>query len=237
MTRTDRPGPHAVLIDLDGTLVDTVEVWRTAYLGLAADLGTELPEEFWPSIAGRSMQGSLQVLGPAATAHDPDQLIERLGELAAEHLREGGGTGWSWLPGAQELLEVLRVASDAPATGLVTSAWHTFADPLLAIALPGRTHIFGAIVCGDDVARPKPAPDAYLLAAELLGVEPTDCLVIEDSPTGVAAAESAGMVVLAVPHAGPVAAAPGRAVRDHLGGITCEDLVALYARLRSGASS
>jgi beta-phosphoglucomutase-like phosphatase (HAD superfamily) len=235
--RIDTRGPHAILIDLDGTLVDTVEVWRTAYLRLAAELGTGLPEGFWPSIAGRSMQGSLQVLGAAATAHDPDRLIERLVDLAAEHLRDGGGSGWSWLPGAQELLEMLWAAPGGPATGLVTSAWHAFTDPLLAIALTGRAHTFGAIVCGDDVAHPKPSPDAYLRAAELLGVAPTDCLVIEDSPTGVAAAESAGMVVLAVPHAGPVAAAPGRAVRDHLGGITREDLVALYARLRSGASS
>ena len=108
-----------------------------------------------------------------------------------------------------------------------------FTVPLLAAALPGRDRRLGAIVCGDDVVRSKPSPDPYLRAAELVGVAPADCLVIEDSPTGVAAAEAAGMVVLAVPHAGPVARAAGRMVRDDLVGLTLEDLGELHARLRS----
>jgi (2Fe-2S) ferredoxin len=88
--------------------------------------------------------------------------------------------------------------------------------PLLAAALGGerRTRHFDAIVCGDDVTDGKPAPDSHLRGRRPARVDPADCLVIEDSPTGVAAAEAAGMVVLAVPHAGPDRAGPGRLVRD-----------------------
>jgi HAD superfamily hydrolase (TIGR01509 family) len=232
-------GPAAVLIDLDGTLVDTVAVWHAAYLRLADELGVTAPDDLWPRVAGRSMRASLAVYGDAVAGHDPDALVARLVDLAAAGLGrpEGPAAGWSWLPGARELLTMLRGADGPrPVTALVTSAWRAFTLPLLAAALgedAGAT--FDALVCGDDVAEGKPAPESHLRAARLLDVRPEDCLVIEDSPTGVAAAEAAGMVVLVVPHAGRVAPAPGRAVRKTLAGLTLTDLAALHARLRSGA--
>jgi HAD superfamily hydrolase (TIGR01509 family) len=58
---------------------------------------------------------------------------------------------------------------------------------------------FDAIVTSDDVAHPKPAPDLYLLACERLGVDPTDALALEDSPSGIAAAKAAGLTCIAVP--------------------------------------
>lgn len=248
-------GLAAVLLDLDGTLVDTVTVWRSAYLQIARELATTLPDDFWPSVAGLSMRGSLAVLGPAAERHDPDVLVARLVAIAARGLDGGpdSGPGWTWLPGAAELLELLwshdplggcgragssRITSPPPRTALVTSAYRSFTTALLDVALHDAAlgGGFGAVVCGDDVARSKPAPDPYARAAELLGVGPHDCLVIEDSPTGVASAEAAGMVVLAVPHAGPIAAKPGRAVREDLVGLTLDDLASIHARLRSGSS-
>jgi HAD superfamily hydrolase (TIGR01509 family) len=249
MTAARTQGPAAVLLDLDGTLVDTVAVWHAAYVRLAAELDVALADGFWPSIAGRGMHASLSVFGSAADAHDPDELVARLVAIAADDLAHGveGGVedgvedGWHWLPGARELLGLLWADTAGPATGLVTSAWRAFTVPLLDAALADaalrqRGREFDAVVCGDDVLRSKPDPDPYLRAAELLGVDPADCLVIEDSPTGVAAAEAAGMVVLAVPHAGPVVAAAGREVRPDLVGLTPADLVVLHARLRSGAA-
>jgi len=224
----------AVLLDLDGTLVDTVAVWHGAYLELAEELGVDAPGDLWPRVAGRSMRASLDVFGVAVAHHDPDRLIARLVAIAAAGL--GPDRGWRWMPGARELLSTLRPEEGPrPAVAVVTSAWRAFALPLLDAALDDPAQALDAIVCGDDVTEGKPRPDAYLRAAALLGVDVTDCLVIEDSPTGVAAAESAGMVTLAVPHAGPIAAAPGRAIHEDLVGLTLADLTALHARLRSRA--
>ena len=233
-------GPDAVLLDLDGTLIDTVDVWRAAYLRLGGELGVALAEDFWPRIAGRSMTASLTVFGAAAAAHGPDRLVARLVQAAADRLALEPPR-WHWLPGARALVTLLggaRFDAGGPMTALVTSAWRAFTVPLLDAALGGAggraaAGAFDAVVNGDDVVRGKPAPDAYLRAAALLGVAPARCLVIEDSPTGVAAAEAAGMVVLAVPHAGPITAAPGRAVRADLEGLTLLEIDALYTRLRS----
>jgi beta-phosphoglucomutase-like phosphatase (HAD superfamily) len=230
MTAPDEDRPFAVLLDLDGTLVDTVDVWRVAYLALATELDVELAPDFWASIAGRSMQDSLTVFGRSDV--DATTSIRRLVDLATLRVTEAEGPGvtpaWRWLPGAQELLLALRAADVS--TALVTSAWRSFLTSLqrvdggLAVSLA---------VCGDEVEHGKPAPDSYLRAAEALDVAPEDCLVIEDSPTGVAAAEAAGMVVLAVPHAGVVVPAPGREVRDSLVGLTVRDLERTAVRLRS----
>jgi beta-phosphoglucomutase-like phosphatase (HAD superfamily) len=71
---------------------------------------------------------------------------------------------------------------------------------------------FDALVCAGDVAATKPDPEPYLLAAKLLGAEPGRCVVLEDSPNGVASAEAAGCRVIAVPSLVPIARAPGRTV-------------------------
>jgi len=241
-------GLSAVLIDLDGTLTDTVDVWRDAYLRLADELGITLPDGFWSQVAGRSMRGSLHVLGDAVTdATTVDALVARLVDLAAIAVaaaHDGARSGWRWLPGARELLVTLRddreAEGDGPATALVTSSGRRFVAALLGSRCRGEgwpEHAIDVTVCDEDVAQGKPAPDGYLRAAELLGVDPCRCLVIEDSAPGAAAAKAAGMVVLAVPRADLIDPAPGRAVRDDLVGLTGADLAALYARLRSGASA
>jgi HAD superfamily hydrolase (TIGR01509 family) len=229
----------AVLVDLDGTLVDTVGIWRSAYLELADELGVTLDPGFWSLIAGRSMLDSLRVFG--ASAAQGDELVARLIDLATVRVSSrgtgveegapehaGSSSAWQWLPGAQTLLRELTAAG-VP-TAIVTSAWRSFVTALQAA--DGGLSITLAI-CGDEVARSKPAPDPYLRAAAALGVAPERCLVIEDSPTGVAAAEAAGMVVIAIPHAGPVTPAPGRAVRPSLAGLDLDELLRLSAALRS----
>ena len=241
----------ALLIDLDGTLVDTVDVWHAAYLVLAEELGVTAPADLWPRVAGRSMRASLDVFGDAIAEGDADAAVARLVAIAADGLGPAGvggagrEAGWRWLPGARELLATLRppVADDGPAVrprvALVTSAWRAFTVPLLEAALGGPEHVaatFDALVCGDDVRDGKPAPESHLRAAALLDADPEACLVIEDSPTGVAAAEAAGMVTLVVPHAGPVAPAVGRELRDDLVGLTLVDLAAMHARLRSSTT-
>ena len=78
---------------------------------------------------------------------------------------------------------------------------------LATLELLGIREHFQAVVTYDDVTHPKPAPDTYLLAAQLLGVEPSRCLVFEDTPLGLQCARNAGMQCVLVP-SGPVIAAP-----------------------------
>jgi HAD superfamily hydrolase (TIGR01509 family) len=128
------------------------------------------------------------------------------------------------MPGAYELLDALR-AERVP-VALVTSSLGEIADAVLKSV--GRDR-FDAVVTADDVTRTKPDPEPYLTAAKLLGVEPVRCVVLEDSPNGVAAATAAGCAVVAVPSLLPIERAPGRRVVSSLTEIRVADLRTLVA--------
>ena len=97
----------------------------------------------------------------------------------------------------------------------------------------GRQY-FSVTVCGDEVPEGKPAPDVYLRAAELLGVTAGDCLAIEDSVTGTAAAEAAGCPVLVVPNEVEVPGSPRRSHASSLTGLGLPQLRQIYADLQLG---
>ena len=120
---------------------------------------------------------------------------------------------------------LLRVAGVPCA--LVTMSYQRFVAPVLA-ALPEGS--FAAVVTGDQVEYGKPHPAPYLQAAQLLGVRAEDCVAIEDSPTGIASAEAAGCIVVAVPHNVPIPPAPGRVLVDSLTEVDVARLDALVRR-------
>jgi beta-phosphoglucomutase-like phosphatase (HAD superfamily) len=99
-----------------------------------------------------------------------------------------------------------RIHGTAP-MAIASGGHHELVDATLAAL--GIAGLFAAVVCAEDYANGKPAPDAFLEAARRLGVAPEDCVVFEDSPTGIAAAEAAGMAHVFVPtglrgRAGPI---------------------------------
>ena len=106
-------------------------------------------------------------------------------------MREIAAGGLHAFPDAVALIKRLTVPM---AVASNSDRWRL--DVVLSSA--GLRHLFEVTVAGDEVPEPKPAPDMYLRAAQILGVDPVDCVVIEDSPTGVAAARAAGMTVVAV---------------------------------------
>jgi HAD superfamily hydrolase (TIGR01509 family) len=211
--------PAAVLFDMDGTLLDSEKVWDVALADLAAWLGGELSDTARRRMVGSSLARSVAILhSDLGIEADPESsgayLTERTAELFAGDL--------VWKPGARQLLHAVHDAG-VPAA-LVTSTHRRLTE--IALDTIGR-EFFTVTVCGDEVRRPKPHPDPYLRAAELLAVDAAHCVAIEDSPLGITAAEAAGCAVLAVPSEVTIEPAKTRTIRTSLSGMTVADLAAM----------
>ncbi|GAA4868676.1 HAD family phosphatase [Saccharopolyspora cebuensis] len=212
--------PAAVLFDMDGTLVDSEKLWTIAMDDFAAANGGALADATRERMVGSNMPRSMRMLlgDLGLPAEETDVVVA--GKWVATRVTELFGEGLEWRPGAREALRAVRAAGLPVA--LVTSTIRSITE--LALDTLGHD-TFDVTVCGDEVAgRNKPLPDPYLKAAALLGVAPADCLAVEDSPTGVAAAEAAGCAVLAVPCEVPLEPGPHRALRDSLTEVDFTDL-------------
>jgi HAD superfamily hydrolase (TIGR01509 family) len=188
----------AIVLDLDGVVVDTEEVWdreRRAYV--AGHGGT------WTEQATRTMQG---MSSAEWAAYLRDELGAR-GELGGISASVAAGVvaeierELPLLPGA---IRAVNLLAGAFPLALASSANREVIDAVLDGA--GIATRFGATVSSEEVPRGKPAPDVYLEAARRLGVDPTRCAAVEDSSNGLRSAHAAGMVVIATPnHAFPPA--------------------------------
>jgi HAD superfamily hydrolase (TIGR01509 family) len=217
----DRP-MQAVLFDMDGTLVDSEKLWSVALDDLAAAFGGALSAAARAAMVGTNMAVSMRLF------HDDLGLDGDLAEsqrMLETRIKELFGLGLPWRVGARELLHEVRAAGVA--TALVTATHRHLVE--VALTTLGPEH-FDVVVCGDEVTRSKPHPEPYLRAARLLAVDPARCVAIEDSPTGVSAAEAAGCAVLAVPSEVPVP--PGER-RTILGSLADVDLAYLRGLLVS----
>lgn len=172
----------ALLFDLDGTLIDSTAVVNRSWRRWCAEFGVT-PEAFARVHAhGRPAAELVADLVPAGVA---DQALARIVEIEVTDL-----DGVVALPGAHALLDGLP----ADRWAIVTSCTAPLARARLAhtgIAPP-------VLVTASDVTHGKPGPEPYLLGARRLGVAPEHCLVLEDAPTGLAAARAAGMRAAAV---------------------------------------
>jgi HAD superfamily hydrolase (TIGR01509 family) len=183
---------EAVIFDLDGVLIDSESVWDAARREVVAENGGT-----WTDAATRAMQGmsspewSRYLRDELGVSLDPEEISRRVVErVLAAYEREV-----PLLPGAVEA--VRRLAERWP-LGLASSANRPVIDAVLASA--GLTECFSATVSGDEVARGKPSPDVYLVAADKLGVDPVRAAAVEDSTNGLRAGAAAGMLVIAVPN-------------------------------------
>lgn len=202
----------AFIFDLDGTLVETEELKALSYARAAAELRPDLGEaevvDAFKDFVGRSRRevamGLLQRFGLEEAARPrmaefgvktPWQAYVRVRLWIYEALLSDRGLILAHrYPHNIALLHDLRDAGYR--TGLATMSHTEQARRVLSIL--GRTDAFDAIATRDDVEHGKPDPEIDLLVAHELGARPEDCLVIEDSPAGVAAALAAGMDVIAV---------------------------------------
>jgi beta-phosphoglucomutase-like phosphatase (HAD superfamily) len=207
---------EAVMFDMDGLLVDTEPLWYEVETEIMSRLGGTWGPQDQAQLVGGSLSRSIgYMLAKAA----PDRVMG--GETVARWMVDGmvariAGAGVTLLPGAGELLTAL--AGEGVPCALVTSSERRIMDAVLGQLRDGAgfgavfSTVFAASVCGADVTHPKPDPEPYLLAARRLGAQPARCVVLEDAPNGVRAAEAAGCLVVAVPGLVPLPPRNGRAV-------------------------
>ena len=204
-TRTaDGSTLQAVLLDMDGTLVDTEGFWWDVEVEVFAGLGHALDDSWRHVVVGGPMTRSAGFLIEATGA---DITLAELTVLLNDGFESRITRTLPLMPGAARLLAELA-AHEIP-TALVSASHRRIIDRVLTSL--GRRH-FALSVAGDEVPRTKPHPDPYLTAAAGLGVDPARCAVVEDTATGVASAEAAGCHVVAVPSVAPIAPAARRTV-------------------------
>ena len=172
----------AILFDMDGTLVDSTacveQVWREWAIRRGVDVDAVMAVAH-----GRQNPDVLRLVAPHLEVEvEASALVEE-----EERCREGIVA----VAGAAQLLSALPTDRWA----IVTSAWQRLAEIRLACA---RLPLPRVLVTADDISRSKPHPDGYLEAAARLGVDPADCLVIEDAHAGIEAGRAAGMTVLGI---------------------------------------
>ncbi|GAA2484036.1 HAD family phosphatase [Terrabacter carboxydivorans] len=217
--------PAAVLWDMDGTLVDTEPYWIQAEHELVAEHGGEWNDEFAHQLVGNALEVSAQLIieKSGITLTVPEIIDALLGRVIAQVERRV-----PWRPGARELL--LELGTLGVPSLLVTMSWRSLADMVVGRLPEGA---FEHLVTGDEVSHGKPHPEPYLAAAGLIGVDPADCIAIEDSPSGVRSATAAGVPTIAIPHVVPVPPIDGAVHIDTLAGVRAADLTTIVAGLRS----
>lgn len=184
----------AYIFDCDGTLADSMpthlEAWNA---GLAAAKAPfQLEGKAFMSVAGMSIQETVEHWNKVhAVKIDPDVIVSVKSRYFAEHQHRLRS-----IPAVERFAR--EMASKGKAVAVASGGSREDVEKTLQII--GLSDLFPVVVTADDVANSKPAPDLFLLAAERLGVDPGQCLVIEDSLLGVEAAEKAGMDSALVPH-------------------------------------
>ncbi len=185
----------ALLIDHDGTLVDSEHAHYRMWVDIIAPFGLELPlQDYVQYHAGRSTTSNslrLKEDNPSLTMSIEELIVAK--DRAVEDFL--ATEPFPLMPGAKELIDTFlsrgaraAIVTGADGAGVTVSArWH------------GLDALMSTIVSGDQVEKGKPAPDGYLLAAERLGVDPAECVAVEDTEAGVNSAAAAGVVCIAVP--------------------------------------
>lgn len=183
--------PAAVFWDMDGTLVDTEPLWGIATYELSEYMGRRIPPEVREETVGGSFENTVGILSRYTGYQLDDARVNHLRTIMHTRMAQLMGEGVALNPGVGDVLAALH--ERGVPMYVTTNTPHVLADPCIAGI---GAHYFVDILSGEDVAQAKPAPDMYVEAARRAGAAPRDCLVFEDSWTGMSAAAASGCAVL-----------------------------------------
>ncbi|MFI7641149.1 HAD family hydrolase [Nonomuraea sp. NPDC049400] len=179
------------MFDLDGVLVDSEPVWEEVRRAFVADHGGTWQPDTQSRLMGMSTAEWAAYLHSLGVSLPPDEIARRVVDQMAAHYRDE-------VPLMPRAVETVRRLSESITLGLASSSPRTLIDVVLDAA--ELKECFAATVSTEEVERGKPAPDGYLEAARRIGVDPQECVAVEDSSNGLRSAHAAGMRVIAVPH-------------------------------------
>ena len=210
---------EAIVFDFDGVIVDSEPLHYQAFVLVGKSIGFEFTyEQYLARFIGFDDRDAFRLMLLEAEQDPTDQRVAELCKVKQSAFdavvaaaAQGGGQGLA-IPGALALIDEVHEAGlpRAIASGA------TRADIDLMLGLLGRSDRFEVIVTADDVAQSKPDPASYALAARRLGIDPANCLAIEDTKAGLMSARDAGMMTLALTTTGPAEhlADAGRVIED-----------------------
>lgn len=184
---------QGVVFDMDGLLLDSERLYRRLFQELVQEHGYQLSDEGYRRMVGHRVDISKQVLAEEIGVQEPvNAIFSKLKTHYHDHVRHNDVPT---RPGARELIAALRERGVPLA--LCTSTFRGLTD--VKLHKTGLAEAFAYSVCGDEVSRGKPYPEPYLKAAAGLGIAPATALALEDSPTGLTAAHSAGLRTILIP--------------------------------------
>ncbi|MFW5711688.1 MAG: HAD family hydrolase [Spirochaetota bacterium] len=188
---------RAFIFDMDGLLFDTENLYLIHSKETEKEIGYSIPPELHTEAIGRTFPDVKRIFLDRLGQDFPmDHFMQRTNERVYEHVER---YGMPVKPGAVELLQALKVRGIM--TILASSSAYWMIEKNLAAAQ--LTSYFDLIVSGEEVEHGKPAPDIFLLAAERAGLEPYECVVLEDSNNGALAGCAAGMRTVMIPDVKP----------------------------------
>jgi HAD superfamily hydrolase (TIGR01509 family) len=201
---------QAVIFDMDGVIVDSEPRHAKAFFEVLREIGYEhTPDVNWDDYVGRS---DFEVWQDFIAKYNPEHSLEQLLVMKRERVLEIIRREEPIFAGLGELVEKLsRVCK----LGLASGSERPVVEAVLS--LQDLRRFFSAVVTASEIKRGKPEPEIFLRAAELLGIAPADCWVIEDSKPGVKAGRAAGMRVIAITNTHPAQELKGatRVVKDY----------------------